>query len=155
MLEIIGVSKTYRTAKNIEVKALKNISITFPRHGLIFIVGKSGAGKSTLLNVIGGLDGYDAGDIIFNGKSASDFRARDFDSYRNTYAGFIFQEYNLIETFTVAENIKIAGELQGKKITDEEIDGLLEKLDLQGYASRKANELSSGEKQGSRSPGRS
>jgi ABC-type lipoprotein export system ATPase subunit len=147
MLEIIGVSKTYRTAKNIEVKALKNISLTFPRHGLIFIVGKSGAGKSTLLNVIGGLDGYDAGDIIFNGKSASDFRARDFDSYRNTYAGFIFQEYNLIEAFTVAENIKIAGELQGKKITDKEINGLLEKLDLQGYASRKANELSSGEKQ--------
>ena len=83
--------------------------------GLVFVTGKSGSGKSTLLNLIGGLDTYDAGDIIINQKSSREFRQRDFDSYRNTMVGFIFQEYNILEEFSVAQNIGLALALQGQK----------------------------------------
>jgi putative ABC transport system permease protein len=81
--------------------------------GLVFILGKSGSGKSTLLNVIGGLDRLDAGDIVIKGKSTKDFTQAEFDSYRNTYVGFIFQEYNLLPDLTVGDNIALAMRLQG------------------------------------------
>lgn len=147
MIELINVSKTYRTNKNVTTKALKNINLIFPDNGMIFIVGRSGSGKSTLLNLIGGLDGYDEGDIVINGKSTKDFGECEFDIYRNTSVGFVFQEYNLIETFTVGDNIRVAGELQNKTLKSGDIDDLLAKLDLRGYAARMPGELSSGQKQ--------
>ena len=146
MFELTNVSKTYRS-KTTKVEALKNISVTLPNKGLVFIVGKSGSGKSTLLNLIGGLDGCDKGDIIINGTSTINFKAGDYDAYRNSFVGFVFQEYNLIESFSVEKNIKIAAELQNKYLPKAEIDSLLDKLDLAGLASRMPRELSSGQKQ--------
>src|SRR5690554_6985281 len=96
MLELKNIYKKYATKKGVEVHALKDVSIVFGQTGLVFVTGKSGSGKSTLLNLIGGLDIYDSGDIIINNKSSNDFKQRDFDSYRNTMVGFIFQEYNKI-----------------------------------------------------------
>ena len=123
------------------------MTIQFPDRGMVFLLGKSGSGKSTLLNVLGGLDQYDKGEIIIKGVSSRDFKQQHFDSYRNTYVGFIFQEYNVLEDFTVGANIGLALELQGKKAADEEINEILEQVDLQGYGSRKPNELSGGQKQ--------
>ena len=114
MLEIRNVTKIYRSKAGNEVKALDNVSVTFPETGMVFILGKSGSGKSPLLNVIGGLDGCDAGEFIIKGKSSKDFAGSDFDSYRNTFIGFIFQEYNSLDDFTVGANIGLALELQGK-----------------------------------------
>ena len=74
--------------------------------------GKSGSGKSTLLNLCGGLDKPTSGELIIDGKSNSTFSDSDFDSYRNTYIGFIFQEYNIPNEFTVEENVALALELQ-------------------------------------------
>ena len=85
MLEIRGVTKIYHSKKGDSVKALDNISITFPETGMVFLLGKSGSGKSTLLNVIGGLDGYDSGEFVIKGKSSREFGGSDFDSYRNTF----------------------------------------------------------------------
>ena len=68
---------------------------------MVFILGKSGSGKTTLLNVIGGLDSFDEGDILIKGKSTETFKQSDFDSYRNTMVGFIFQEYNMLDELNV------------------------------------------------------
>ena len=114
---------------------------------MVFLLGKSGSGKSTLLNLLGGLDKYDEGEIIIKGVSSKDFKQSHFDSYRNTYVGFIFQEYNVLEEFSVGANIALAIELQGKKATDEEINRILKQVDLEGFGDRKPNELSGGQKQ--------
>lgn len=147
MLEIRNVSKVYRSKTGEEVKALDRVSISFPETGMVFILGKSGSGKSTLLNIMGGLDSYDEGEFIIKGKSSKDFVGSDFDAYRNTFIGFIFQEYNVLDDFTVGANIGLALELQGKKATDEAVSGILQQVDLLNYAKRKPNELSGGQKQ--------
>ena len=115
MLEIRGVTKTYRTKKGGETHALRGVTLAFPARGLVFLLGKSGSGKSTLLNILGGLDRPDAGELIAYGRSSAHFTEEDFDSYRNTCVGFIFQEYNLLDEFTVEENVALALELQGMK----------------------------------------
>lgn len=147
MIEIKNIVKTYRPKKGGVVTALNDVSLKFPEKGLVFILGKSGSGKSTLLNVMGGLDNADSGEIIIKGKSSKDFSAGDFDSYRNTYLGFIFQEYNILEDFNVGANIALALKLQGEKAADEKINEILDEVGLSGYGRRKPNELSGGQKQ--------
>ncbi len=147
MLEIKNLTKIYRSKTGEEVRALDNVSISFPESGMVFILGKSGSGKSTLLNVMGGLDSYDGGEFVIKGKSSKDFGGSDFDAYRNTFIGFIFQEYNVLDDFTVGANIGLALELQGKKATPEKINDILSQVDLLNFAKRKPNELSGGQKQ--------
>jgi ABC-type lipoprotein export system ATPase subunit len=147
MLETKKLKKVYKTKKGVSVEALKGISLKFPEKGMIFLLGKSGSGKSTLLNLLGGLDKYDSGEIIIKGVSSKAFKQNHFDSYRNTYVGFIFQEYNVLEEFSVGANIALAIELQGRKATDNEISKILREVDLDGFGDRKPNELSGGQKQ--------
>ena len=146
MLELINVKKVY-TTKAGDTAALNGVNITFPKTGMVFITGKSGSGKTTMLNVVGGLDGIDEGDIIIEGKKFSEFTRADYDSYRNTFVGFIFQEYNLLGEYSVEKNIAMANELQGRKTDYAELENLLETVDLAGYGSRKISELSGGQKQ--------
>lgn len=147
MLKVVNLVKTYKSKKADTVYALNDVSIDFPETGLVFLLGKSGSGKSTLLNAIGGLDVFDSGEIIIKGKSSKNFSQSDFDSYRNTFIGFIFQEYNILENFTVAKNLALALELQGKKAHKKDVDALLEQVDMKQYANRKPNQLSGGQKQ--------
>lgn len=147
MLEIKNLTKIYKPKKADPVTALSNINLTFNSTGLVFLLGKSGSGKSTLLNVLGGLDKFDSGEIIIDGRSSKTFKEKDFDSYRNTYLGFIFQEYNILPDFTVEKNIEFALELQGKKSDKKSVEDLLEQVDLKGYGKRKPNQLSGGQKQ--------
>lgn len=147
MIELKNIVKNYKSKKGRKTKALDNVSISFDDKGMTFILGKSGSGKSTLLNVLGGLDKYDEGEMLILGKSSKDFSSADFDSYRNTYIGFIFQEFNILEDYDVYENIALALELQHKEADDKKIDELLEKLDLKNLKNRKINELSGGQKQ--------
>ena len=147
MLETRELCKVYKPKKGVPVKALDNVSLKFPDRGMVFLLGKSGSGKSTLLNLLGGLDKYTSGEIIIKGVSSKNFKQSYFDSYRNTYVGFIFQEYNILEEFSVGANIALAIELQGRKATDEEINSILKEVDLEGYGNRKPNELSGGQKQ--------
>lgn len=147
MLEAKELKKVYKTKKGVSVEALKGVSIKFPEKGMVFLLGKSGSGKSTLLNLLGGLDKYDDGEIIIKGVSSKEFKQSHFDSYRNTYVGFIFQEYNVLEDFTVGANIALAIELQGRKATDDEINIILKEVDLEEFGDRKPNELSGGQKQ--------
>ena len=147
MLSVRNLVKTYSTKGGVEVKALDNVSIDFPETGLVFLLGRSGSGKSTLLNVAGGLDMPTDGEIIVKGRSSKDFTVSDFDSYRNTFIGFIFQDYNILEEFTISKNIGLALELQGKKADKKAINELMEQVDLKGYGNRKPNTLSGGQRQ--------
>lgn len=95
---------------------------------------------------MGGLDKADSGEIVIMGKSSRDFSATDFDSYRNTFVGFVFQEFNILNEFSVEDNIAVALELQGKKRSTENIEEILRKFELEGFSKRKPNTLSGGQK---------
>ena len=147
MLETRNLVKIYKPKKGVPVTALNDISLKVPDTGMVFLLGKSGSGKSTLLNVLGGLDRYNSGEILIKGQSSKTFRQQHFDSYRNTYVGFIFQEYNILDEFSVGANIALALQLQGIKPSSEQINQILAEVDLEGYGNRKPNELSGGQKQ--------
>lgn len=147
MLEVKNLVKEYKTKGGATVRALAGVSINFPEKGMVFLLGKSGSGKSTLLNVAGGLDRPDSGEIIVKGRSSKDFSASDFDSYRNTCVGFVFQEYNILNEFTIEQNIALALQLQNKKNDKAAVNALLEQVDLKGLGKRKPNTLSGGQKQ--------
>ena len=147
MLEIRNLTKIYKPKKGVPVIALDNVSLKLPDRGMVFVLGKSGSGKSTLLNVLGGLDSFTSGEFIIKGEEAKVFKQMHYDSYRNTYIGFIFQEYNILKDFTVRGNIALALELQGRPSSNEEINRILKEVDLVGYGDRKPNELSGGQMQ--------
>ena len=147
MIEFKNVSKIYKTKKGVETKALNNINIKIGNIGMVFIVGKSGSGKSTMLNLLGGLDNVTSGELLINNQNISNFKNKQYDSYRNTYIGFIFQEFNILDQYNVYENIELALRLQNKKTGKETIDNLLNKLGLNNLGQRKTNELSGGQKQ--------
>lgn len=129
------------------MRAIDDVSVRFGEKGMVFLLGKSGSGKSTLLNLCGGLDSPDSGEIIIKGRSSKDFSRSDFDSYRNTFVGFIFQEYNILNEFSVEDNIALALELQGKNKNKEQVRAILEQVELEDFAKRKPNTLSGGQKQ--------
>lgn len=145
MLKAVNLSKTYESKTGYNQKALDNVNLTFDDTGMVFIFGKSGSGKSTLLNLLGGLDVMDSGHIEINDKSTLDFTKDDYDSYRNTYLGFVFQDFNILPEFTVEENVRFAYELQHKEVDQKQIDRMLKQMDMQRYAKRKPNELSGGQ----------
>lgn len=149
MLIVKDLHKYYTTKKGNNFHALRGINLEFGNKGFVFILGKSGCGKSTFLNILGGLDKFDSGDILIKGKSSKDFSSKDWDSYRNTYLGFVFQEFNIIESYSIAKNIGLALELQGTKKHEirSRVNEILSKVDLDEYAKRKPNELSGGQKQ--------
>ena len=147
MLELKNLTKVYRTKGGTETKALDDVSVSFVETGLVFLLGKSGSGKSTLLNLAGGLDEPTSGEVIVMGKSSRDFSGSDFDSYRNTFIGFVFQEYNVLNEFNVEENVALALELQGKTREKEKVRSILEEVELGAFAKRKPNTLSGGQKQ--------
>ncbi|MBO4990431.1 MAG: ABC transporter ATP-binding protein/permease [Clostridia bacterium] len=152
MLELRSVSKIYGKGKRVKVNALKNVNLTLPERGMVFLLGRSGSGKSTLLNLIGGLDVPTSGEIIAGGRSLSSFTPSELDGYRNSFAGFVFQEYNLIDQYTVGSNVALALELQGKANDRARIEEVLRRVDLvdsEGNTlyERKISELSGGQKQ--------
>lgn len=148
MIELIDLVKRYRVGHNKpDVEALRGISVQLPDTGMIFVLGKSGSGKSTFLNVVGGLDSFEGGDLILFGKSAREFTDKDYNAYRNKYVGFIFQEYNIINSFTVRRNIELALELQNKTPDRDEVDEILDRVGLLELADRYPSQLSGGQKQ--------
>ena len=108
MIEIKNLTKVYNSKKNDNCIAIDDISFTLPDKGMVFIIGKSGSGKSTLLNLIGGLDDVTSGEILADGNKLSSFDLSNFDNYRSSYIGFIFQDYHLIEDLTIAQNIELS-----------------------------------------------
>lgn len=146
LLVVENLTKVYRSRNRQGVKALDHISFTLPNKGLVFLTGKSGSGKSTLLNLIGGIDEITSGDIIADGNKLSLFSSEDYDCYRNSYLGFVFQDFCLLDDLTVEQNIEIVLDLQ-KKPNKGLIEYTLERVGMGGYSSRYPRELSGGQKQ--------
>jgi ABC-type lipoprotein export system ATPase subunit len=149
MLVIKNLHKQYQSKSGEIHQALRGIDLEIGNKGFIVLLGKSGSGKSTLLNILGGLDQFDEGEILVNGKSTKHFKANEWDSYRNTYVGFVFQEFYIIDEFTIGKNIALSLELQGlqKDLIDKRVEEVLHSVDLEGYRDRKPNEISGGQKQ--------
>ncbi len=146
MLELKNISKTYRSKNGVTHRALNDISLSFGQTGLVFIVGRSGGGKSTLLNMIAALDRPDRGEILLYGNSFRDFSNAKLDSYRNTYIGVVFQDYNLIPTLTVYQNIALALGLQSNE-NSERVNAAIKTAGLEDIKDRKPNEISGGQSQ--------
>lgn len=148
MIELKNINKIYKS-KGQEFQALNNINLIFGDKGMNFILGKSGSGKSTLLNVIGGIDSYDSGELIIDGVNTKEYKKSDYNTYRNTYIGFIFQEFNVLKSLTVYENIALSLELQHKNLKEEHenIQQIIDKVGLTGLENRMMNQLSGGQRQ--------
>lgn len=148
MLEIKNINKSYKVGEH-KQKVLKDVSIKFRENEFVSILGQSGSGKTTLLNLIGGLDRYDTGDIIINGKSTKHFKDKDWDAYRNNSIGFIFQSYNLINHISILDNVEMGMTLSGvsKKIRKERAIEVLKKVGLEEHINKKPNQLSGGQMQ--------
>ena len=147
MLQLRKITKVYKTKQKTKVQALTDINYEFKEKGFYAILGKSGSGKTTLLNIIAGLDKPTSGEVIFEGQAFSSFKGKDFDAYRNTCVGFVFQEFNLLENLNVYKNVSLALELQGRKATEAEIIEVLRKVGIEDLIYRNIYELSGGQKQ--------
>lgn len=147
MIQLCNVSKTYYSKKKSITKALDNINLSFPSKGMVFLVGKSGCGKSTLLNILGAIDNPTEGKLFFNDKDFSTFTENEKDYYRGHEVGFVFQDYNLISDFTIMQNLKLAKEICGSIVTDEEIKNALAKVGLEEYENHFPSEMSGGQQQ--------
>jgi putative ABC transport system permease protein len=148
MIKLINVSKYYKTEAGVSVGLVK-ANLEFNVGEFVAVVGESGSGKTTLLNVISGLDTYEDGEMYLFGEPTSHYEIEDLEKYRSTYVGFVFQNYNIIDSYTVTQNIILALELQGypkDKIKSRALE-LIERVGLTHRKNHKAAKLSGGEKQ--------
>ena len=143
MIVAKNLTKVYKTGGK-EVKALNNVNFVLPETGMVFIVGKSGSGKSTLLNMISGLDKISSGQVIAGGNSVGAMTAKMKEKYLSSYIGYVFQDYRLIEDFTVRQNVALAADISA---TNEDPEKYLKLVGLSGYENRLPKELSGGQKQ--------
>lgn len=150
MIELKDVTKYYSSDTSVAM-ALRNINLEFHKGEFVVITGKSGSGKSTLLNVISGMDTYEEGEMYFNGMETSYYDKKDWEDYRRENISFIYQSYNLIDSYTALENVETVMRIEnGKESRRERKKRALEILDQVGLKKRarhKAVHLSSGQKQ--------
>ncbi len=148
MLKLKKICKSYKTGDFFQ-QVLKDVDLEFRKNEFVSILGPSGSGKTTLLNIIGGLDRYDKGDLIINGKSTKKFKDKDWDAYRNNCIGFVFQSYNLISHISILANVELSMTLSGVSHKERREKALeaLNKVGLKDHANKKPNQLSGGQMQ--------
>lgn len=148
MIELKNVSKYYNN-NGLVTLGLRNINLKLYKNEIVAIVGDSGSGKSTLLNVICGVDTYEDGEMYFYGNETSYFNSNDMDVYRKEHIGFIFQNYNIVDSYTVLENVMLPMILRGipEKEAKQRAKELIEKVGLKHRISNRGTKLSGGEKQ--------
>ena len=148
MLKLKNVSKFYYN-KGIVASGFSKINLELNIGEFVVITGESGSGKSTLLNVISGLDTYEEGEMYINGEETSYYNESDFEEYRKKYIGNIFQNFNLINSYTVYQNIELIYLMNNVNLPNikERIYELLKQVDLYKYRNTKVSKLSGGQKQ--------
>lgn len=148
MIELKKIVKSYSVEKT-EIKVLKGVDLKLRERDFVSILGPSGCGKTTLLNIVGGLDRYTDGDIIIDGVSTKEYKASDWDNYRNKKIGFVFQAYNLIPHQNVLKNVEMPLILAGFPKAECEVRALqaLERVGLKDQAKKKPSQMSGGQMQ--------
>ncbi len=150
MVRLEHVNKFFNRRKKNEIHVINDTTLQMESKGLVALLGPSGCGKTTLLNVIGGLDKVGSGNVYINGQKLTGRRAGKVDQIRNLNVGYIFQNYNLVDSMTVFDNVAIALKMVGvkdKKEIEEKVNYVLEKVGMYRYRNRYADMLSGGERQ--------
>lgn len=148
MIRLCNVSKYYTSDNNVAL-GLRKIDLELNTSEFIAITGESGSGKSTLLNVICGIDSYDEGEMYVDNEETSYYEESDWEKYRKDKVGFIFQNYNLIDSYSVIENVEVSMIIQGidKKERRKRALQIIEEVGLEKHIHHKASKLSGGQKQ--------
>ena len=150
ILEVHELKKVYSTRfGGNKVEALKNINFSVEQGEYVAIMGESGSGKTTLLNILAALDKPTGGRVILNGKDLSQIKDSHISAFRRDNLGFVFQDFNLLDTFTLWDNIVLPLVLSGKsyKEMDEKIKPIAEKLRIYDLLKKYPYEVSGGQKQ--------
>ncbi len=150
MISLKKLNKFYNKGKSNEIHVINNTSLDFPETGLVALTGPSGCGKTTLLNVIGGLDSFQKGQIVFGDQVINKYKPLQWDILRNKKVGYIFQNYNLVLSKTVYENVELALNMAGlydKVQIEERINYILTSVGMYNYRKRNVKALSGGQQQ--------
>lgn len=148
MLKLKDVSKFYYN-KGLIATGFTKVNLELKMGEFVAITGESGSGKSTLLNVLSGLDSYEEGEMYINGEETSHYTERDFEDYRRKYIANIFQSFNLINSYTVYQNVELVLLLNGykRKEVKQKVLDIIEKVGLTEFKNTKVSKLSGGQKQ--------
>ena len=147
LLTLKDIGKIYVSEGNVAV-GIRGVNLSFDRGEFVAITGKSGSGKSTLLNVISGMDSYEEGELYIEGQTTSHYLQPEWEEYRQKYISFIFQDYNIIESFTVLQNVELAlMHIEDKKARRERAMELIRRVGLASHVKQKGSKLSGGQKQ--------
>ncbi len=147
LLELRNIGKIYVSEGNVSV-GIRGVNLSFDRGEFVAVTGKSGSGKSTLLNVLSGMDTYEEGELLIEGEPTSHYLQSDWEEYRKQYISFIFQEYNIIESFTVLQNVELAlMNISDRRVRRARALELLRRVGLEKFIHHKGSKLSGGQKQ--------
>lgn len=150
VLECEKVTKVYNSFKDGQaVRALNNISLQVEKGDFIGVMGPSGSGKTTLLNILSGIDNATSGDIFINDKNIAKLKKDDLALFRRRNIGFVFQDFNLLDSLTIRENIgfPLTVDKVSPKIVDKKVDDLIDFLQLNKAANSYPYNVSGGQKQ--------
>ncbi len=148
MIKLENISKYYKSESNITL-GLSKVNLELSNKEFVAIVGESGCGKSTLLNVISGIDSYEDGELYFNGEETSHYDSTDWENYRRDNISFVFQNYGLIDSYTVYENVMAAMIINNysEKEANTRVLEIIEQVGLTNHKTHKGTKLSGGQKQ--------
>ncbi len=150
LLEVQHLQKIYTTRfGGSQVTALADVNFSVESGEYVAIMGESGSGKTTLLNILAALDRPTAGEVFLNGKALSDIRERDLAAFRRSHLGFVFQDFNLLDTFSLQDNIFLPLVLAGKDYRDmrKKLQPIAEQLGIAELLAKYPYEVSGGQKQ--------
>lgn len=146
-LQLQNIGKIYVSETNVSV-GIRGVNLSFEKGEFVAITGKSGSGKSTLLNVLSGMDSYEEGEMLIEGEPTSHFLQKDWEAYRERYISFIFQDYNIIESFTVLQNVELAlMDIENPALRRKRAISLLQRVGMGSHLHHKGSRLSGGQKQ--------
>ena len=147
LLTLKDIGKIYVSDGNVAV-GIRGVNLLLDRGEFVAITGKSGSGKSTLLNVISGMDSYEEGELYIEGQPTSHYLQPEWEEYRQKYISFIFQDYNIIESFSVLQNVELAlMHIEDKAQRRARALELISRVGLSSHIKQKGSKLSGGQKQ--------